>query len=386
MKTHKGYRYRIYPNSAQRMMIARILGCVRFVYNFFLEVRQKAWADERRSITYAQTSAMLTVLKRASEYFWLIGVDSMALQESLKDLDKAFKNFFEKCAGYPKFHAKHAHKQSYRTRNQNNGIRIEENHIILPRLGAVKAKISRLPEGRILNATVTRTSTGKYFVSLCVEEELAPKANKGGVIGLDLGIRDLYVDSNGYKEPNPKTLSKYEKRLRREQRSLSRMIEANISHRDKAGRPVWKKPLKECSNIQKQRLKIARIHEKICNIRTDNMHKVSTKLVNENQVIALESLNIKGMVKNHHLAKAISDASWSRFISMLEYKAIDHGCGILKVGTFFPSSQLCSSCGYKNPKVKDLKVRSWVCPVCGAAHDRDHNAAVNILNQALKAS
>ncbi len=382
MTQNKGYKYRIYPNKSQIAILSQFFGCCRFVYNHFLAVRRDSWSADKVNTTYTQTSAMLTALKRDPDHLWLNACDSMALQESLRNLDRAFQNFFSKHGGYPKFHKKSS-VQSYRTRNQNGGIRIQGNRIVLPKLGPVKAKISRLPGGRILNATVSRTPTGKYFVSLCCEEEFVPKSNAGGELGVDLGIKDLYADSNGYKEPNPKYLAKYEKQLRREQRSLSRMLEANTAGYDSLRRPIWKKPLAECSNIQKQRIKVARIHEKIYNCRTDNLHKASAKLVSENQVIALEMLNVKGMVRNHHLAKAISDASWSRFVTMLEYKAFEHGCTVLKVPTFYPSSQTCSSCGYKNPKVKDLKVRRWVCPECGVVHDRDENAAKNILAKAL---
>ena len=383
MLIHKGYSYRIYPSKTQTLLFAVFFGCCRFVYNYFLALRKKTYFMEKRSMSQYECMRLVTTLKE--KYPWLKDCDSMALQESLKDLDRAYRNFFEKRAGYPRFHKK-TFAQSYRTRNQSNGIRIEGNHIILPKIGRVKAKISRLPKGRILNATVKRSASGKYFVSLCCEEELEINDNAGGIVGIDLGIKELYVDSNGYMEPNPKYLSKYEKKLRREQRSLSRMIEANIAGYDSKRRPIWKRPLHECSNIQKQRRKIARIYEKIADCRTDNLHKASLRLVSENQVIAVESLNVHGMVKNHHLAKAISDASWSRFVTMLEYKAFKHGGTVLKVPTFFPSSQICSACGYKNPRVKDLKVRDWVCPSCGAVHERDHNAAINILNKALSSA
>ena len=386
MKMTRGYRYRIYPNASQTALIDSNLGSCRFVYNRFLAEHSDAWKLRKESFSYAASARMLTELKRDPGHVWLAGADSMALQEALRDLDRSFRNFFAKRAGYPRFHSKRDHHQSYRTRNQSNGIRVEDGRIVLPKLGAVKAKISRLPNGRILNATVSKTPTGKYFASLCVEEEVVPKPNVGGVIGIDLGIKELYVDSDGYKELNPKYLAKYEKQLRREQRSLSRMIEANLAGYDSKRRPIWKRPLSECSNIQKQKRKVARIHEKIYNCRTDNLHKASSKLVNENQVIALETLNVKGMVRNHHLAKAISDVSWSRFVSMLEYKAFEHGCTVLKVPTFYPSSQTCSVCGYKNPRVKDLSVRRWVCPECGAVHDRDENAAKNILAMALKSA
>ena len=360
--------------------MSAMFGCARFIYNWCLAYRQNAYDSEGRSVT--QNECMLLITQMRHETSWLADADSMALQEAAKDVNKAFVNFFEKRAGYPRFKSKRNNYRSYRTRNQNNCVRIEGKYIVLPKLGKVKARISRLPNGRILNATVSCTPSGKYFVSLCVEEELVLKPNAGGVIGLDLGIKDLYVDSNGYKEPNPKTLARYEKKLRREMRSLSRMLRANIKGYDSKRRPVWIRPIAECKNIQKQRIKIAKLYERIYNIRTDNLHKVTTKLVNENQVICVESLNVKGMVRNHKLAKAISDASWSRFVAMLEYKALEHDCEIKKVETFFPSSQTCSSCGYKNPRVKDLQVRKWKCPVCGTKHDRDVNAAINILNKA----
>ncbi|MBQ1899880.1 MAG: IS200/IS605 family element transposase accessory protein TnpB [Erysipelotrichaceae bacterium] len=382
MIQHKGYKYRIYPNKAQAVILSQFFGCCRFVYNRCLSYRKEVYASDKRNASQYECMRLVTEMRHDPDYAWLSSCDSMSLQEAVKDLNKAFGNFFGKRGGYPKFHKKSS-IQSYRTRNQNGGIRIEENRVVLPKLGAVKAKISRCPKGRILNATVSRTATGKYFVSLCCEEDVFRKSNASGKVGLDLGIKELYVDSNGHKEPDPKHLSKYEKKLRRQQRSLSRMIEADISGYTKDRKPIWKRPLSECSNLQKQKRKIAAIHEKIFNCRSDHLHKVSSKLVNENQVIALETLNVKGMVHNHHLAKAISDASWSRFVAMLEYKAFEHGCEILKVPALFPSSQICSSCGYKNPKVKDLKVRRWICPECGAVHDRDENAAKNILAKAL---
>jgi len=385
---HHGYKYRIYPTGEQQRKIIMIFGCCRFVFNWALALRSSAWKNLHESINYTRTSAMLTALKGDKDHLWLKGkdVDSMALQEALRDLDKSFKNFFEKRASYPKFRKKYSSTQSYRTRNQNSGIRIvDKNHIRIPVIGILKAKVSRIPESHILNATITRTASGKYFVSLCAEEELMPKSNDGCMVGIDVGIKSFYTDSNGRSVEAPKPLKALESKLRREQRKLSRMLEANIDHYGPKRRPVWKKPLSECSNIQKQRVKVARIHERIANIRLDFLHKVSTKLVNENQVICVEDLNIKGMVRNHHLAKTINDVSWSKFFTMLGYKAFEHGCDVVKVPTFYPSSQTCSSCGYKNLLLKDLSVREWECPVCHAQHDRDVNAALNILGKGLEA-
>ncbi|MBQ3993570.1 MAG: transposase, partial [Erysipelotrichaceae bacterium] len=297
MIQHKGYKYRIYPNKAQAVILSRFFGCCRFVYNRCLSYRKEVYTLEKRNVSQYECMRLVTEMRHDPDYAWLASCDSMSLQESIKDLSKAFANFFEKRGGYPKFHKKSS-VQTYRTRNQSGGIRIEENRIVLPKLGAIKAKISRCLKGRILSATVSRTATGKYFVSLCCEEELIPKPNAKGMIGIDLGIKELYVDSNNCHEPNHKYLSKYEQKLHREQRSLSRMIEVNIADYTKERKPIWKRPLSECSNMQKQKQKIARIHEKIYNCRNDHLHKVSSKLVNENQVIALETLNVKGMVRN----------------------------------------------------------------------------------------
>ena len=367
MKTTRGYKYRIYPSDTQKALIDRTLGCCRFVYNHFLAERTDAWKLRNVSLSYAQTSRMLTSLKCDPDYVWLSAADSMALQESLRNLDRAFQNYFQKRGRYPRFKSKHNHHQSYRTRNQSNSIRIEDTRIVLPKLGRVKIKLSRGFDGRILNATVSKTPTGKYFVSLCVEEDLVPKPNAGGVIGIDVGIKDFYTDSNGNTVSNPKAFRKYERKLRREQRRLSRRQKGS-------------------ANRTKQRVRVASVHEKIYNSRMDFLHKESTRLVSENQVIAVESLNVKGMVRNHRLAKSISDASWSRFFALLEYKAFEHGAEVRRIETFYPSSQVCSCCGFKCPIVKNLKVREWECPSCKAHHSRDHNAAVNILNKALSSA
>jgi putative transposase len=364
-------------------MMEQTFGNVRFVYNHFLNLKEEEWKQNRISISYNKTSSLLTELKKKEEYSWLKLSDSMALQEALRDLDHANQGFFKNNNNHPGFHSKHD-KQSYRTRNQKNSVRIEDNGLILPKIGKVKIKLSRDIKGRILNATVSRTKTDKYFVSLCCEYEEEPKNNNGDIIGIDVGLKEFYTDSNGAVIDNPKYLHKYSKKLIKEQRKLSHMIEMNIDHYTSNRVPVYKKPLSECKNIQKQRLKITKIHEKIYDSRKDFLHKESTRLVKENQIIAIEDLNVKGMTRDHRLARSISDVSWSEFYRFLEYKAGEYGSSVIKIPRFYASSQTCHICGYKNIQIKDLKVRKWKCPVCGTEHGRDHNAAINILNEALR--
>ncbi len=367
MLQQKGYKYRIYPTPEQARVIASFFGCCRYVFNNSLQFSKETYASEHRSVSQYENMRRVTGMKSEPETAWLNNCDSMALQEAVKDLNHAYQAFFSKLAGYPKFRSKRDAFQSYRTRNQKNGIRLEKGRITIPKIGPVRIRLSRSFEGRILNATVSRTSSGRYFVSLCVEEEVIPKPNAGGCIGIDVGLQEFYTDNNGSSVQNPKTLAKYQKRLSREQKRLSRK---------QAG----------SNNRNKQRLRVARLHEKIANTRSDFLHKESTKLVSENQVIAVEDLNVRGMFRNHRLAKAISDVSWSEFIRHLEYKAFEHGAQVVRVPRFFASSQICSVCGGKNPLVKDLSVRRWTCPDCGTVHRRDHNAAINILNHALASS
>lgn len=359
---NKGVKFRIYPNKEQENLILQTFGCCRLIYNKGLEMRDKAYKNGE-SIGYVQTSSMLTELKRTEDFAFLKVVDSIALQQSLRDLDRAYQLFFNKLVRFPKFKSKHNTRQSYRTVNQRNKIRIVGKYIKLPKLGYVKVKQS-MDVGHINNVTVERTPTGKYFAVINVDFEPETHNNDGCAIGIDVGIKEFYSDSNGNVLHNPKYLEKSLRKLTREQRRLSRKKKGS-------------------NNRNKQRIRLAKVYEKVTNQRNDFLQKQSTILISENQTICIEDLNVKGMLRNYKLAKSISSASWGKFFAMLEYKAAWYGNNIIKVPTMYPSSQICSCCGYKNPLVKNLSVRIWECPKCHTKHDRDTNASINILNKGL---
>lgn len=356
----KGVKFRIHPNKTQEDLINRTFGCCRLIYNRALAMRKDAYKNDVKC-GYNQTSTMLTQLKQQEEYSFLKDIDSIALQQSLRDLDTAYKNFFKKLAKYPKFKSKHNLHQSYRTLNQGNNIRIIGNSIKLPKLGCVKVKQS-MEIGKINSVTVERTPTGKYYVVLNVDFEPQQHINNGGEVALDMGIKSFYTDSNNNVVNNPKYLEKSMKRMVREQRRLSRK---------KIG----------SNNRNRQRIKVARVHEKVTNQRNDFLQKVSTKLISENQTIYVEDLKVKNMIRNHKLAQSISSVSWGMFFRMLEYKAKWYGSKIIKVPTFYPSSQICHVCGCKNETVKNLSIRTWECSDCYTVHDRDYNASMNILQE-----
>lgn len=359
---NKGVRFRIYPNKEQKNLIDQTFGCCRLVYNKGLAMRSDAYKSGEKT-GYNQTSAMLTSLKKQEDFVFLKSVDSIALQQTLRDLDKGFVNFFQKRAKYPVFKSKHHNFQSYRTLNQGGNVRIVGKYLKLPKLGYVKVRQS-MEIDKINNVTVERLPSGKYFAVLNVEFEPVPKKNNGGTIGIDVGIKDFYSDSNGNVITNPKYLEKSLKKLKREQRKLSK-------------KEIGSK------NREKQRQKVALVHEKISNQRNDFLQKQSTMLIRENQTICIEDLKIRNMMRNHKLAQHIASVSWSRFFTMLEYKALWYGCDVIKVPTTYPSSQTCHVCGYQNPIVKNLAVRKWNCPECASVHDRDKNASLNILQKGL---
>lgn len=294
----KGIKFRIYPNREQQNLIIRTFGCCRLIYNKGLALRDEAYRNGNK-IGYSQTSAMLTALKKEDEFAFLKAVDSIALQQSLRDLNKGFDNFFKKRAAHPTFKSKHDNRKSYRTLNQGDNIRIVGKYIKLPKVGYVKIRQS-MDIGRINNVTIIQTPTGKFFAVLNVEFDPQPLMNRGGTIGIDVGIKDFYSDSNGNVVSNPKYLEKSMRQLKRAQRRLSRKQKGS-------------------KNRDKQRIKVAKIHEKIANQRNDFLQKQSTILIRENQTICIEDLKVKNMMRNHKLAMHISSVSWPAFFDMLLY-------------------------------------------------------------------
>lgn len=365
----KTYKYQIYPTKIQEEQIQKTFGCKRFVYNQCLAYKQEKYEKENISLSRIDLNNWKNqILKK--QYSWLNEVDKFVLDNAVIDLDMAYQMFYKKHNGYPKFKTK-KNTKTYKTNcnysSSKPGIEVsfENSKIKLPKLKWVKAKIHREFEGKIKSATISQVPSGRYFASILVETEHIPMESTGCMVGVDLGIKDLLITSDGEKFDNIRTTKKYEDKLAKEQRKLS--------HKVKGGK-----------NYEKQRIKVAKIHEKIHNTRIDNLHKISHKLISENQVIVSEDLAVSNMVQNHKLAKAIMDCCWYELTRQISYKSDWNNRQYIKIGRFTKSSQPCNVCGYINTETKNLSVREWTCPECGSVHDRDINAAINILNEGLR--
>ncbi|EJX4187822.1 RNA-guided endonuclease InsQ/TnpB family protein [Salmonella enterica] len=352
----RAYKYRFYPTPDQVELFAQTFGCVRFVYNSILRWRTDAYYDRQEKISYPQASARLTALKKAPEFAWLNDVSCVPLQQSLRHQQAAFSNFFAGRAAYPAFKSKR-HKQA--ATFMNTAFKYKDGCLYMAKSKApLDVRWSRPLPSVPSSITISKDSAGRYFVSCLCEFEPVSLPITASTVGIDVGLTDLFVTDTGFKTGNPRHTAKYAKRLALLQRRLS-------------------KKKKGSKNRAKARLKVARIHAKIADCRLDNLHKLSRKLINENQVVCVESLKVKNMIRNPKLSKAIADAGWGEFVRQLEYKGEWSGRSVVAIDQFFPSSKRCSGCGYTMPKMA-LNVRSWLCPECGANHDRDVNAAKNI--------
>ena len=377
MKVTKGIKVRIYPNAEQKLLIDKTIGCYRFVYNQTLAESNQAYKDTGHFTNVKNRTLRLVSLKE--EFPWLKEVDASALQQAIRNFNKAMDNHFKnpKHFGFPKFKTKKFSKQSYKTPYNNGKANIyDKQHIKLPKVGLVATKPMSLPKDyKLLSITIVKTKTNKYYAKLCVETEVSDLSKTGKQSGFDLGLTDLLISSDGSKIKPPKFSKNSSEKLAKAQRKLSKMR----IKLEKAGIG-----LSEAKNYQKQKRRVAKIYEHIANQRKDFNHKLSLQLVNEYDLLAFEDLNIKGMLKNHRLAYSISDVSWSQLINFIQYKCLWYGKQFIQVPRFYASSKTCSVCGcYHKEIVNSLAIRDWICPDCSTYHDRDINAAKNILNYAL---
>ena len=365
----KAYKYRIYPNKKQEELIQKTFGCVRFVYNYFLDKRKAEYEQNKKSLSFYDTSKMLTQLK--NELAWLKEPDKDSLQKSLKDLDIAYQKFFKEYTDYPKFKSKKNRYKSYRTSytktSAGENIMFIDKHIKLPKLGFIKIRDKQVPQGRILNATISQEPNGHYYCSICCTDvELVQYSKTNKKVGIDLGLVDFAIFSDGTKIKNPRFYEKSENKLTKLQRKLSRKT---------IGSNRW----------NKARIKVANLQKHISNQRTDFLQKLTTKIIKDFDIICIEDLDVKSMKETDSKIrnKRVGDVSWSEFRRMLTYKSQWYGKELFAVDRYFPSSQICHCCGHRDGK-KSENIRIWICPKCHSELDRDINAAVNILDEGLR--
>ena len=363
---NKAYKFRIYPNSEQKTLLSKTFGCTRMIYNYYLNKRIKLYEEEKITFGYTKCAKDLTFLKKEKEF--LKEVDSIPLQQALRHLDTAFQNFSKKPkTGFPKFKSK-KNNNSYTTVCVNNNIKLEKGTISLPKVGKVKIKQHRsIPENyRLTSVTVSQTASGKYYVSILFEyENQVQKTEPQSFLGLDFSMHELYVDSNGNCPQFPRYYRLSEKKLKKEQRKLSKMEKGS-------------------KNREKQCIRVAKLHEKVANQRKDFLHKLSRQIANAYDCVCIEDLNMKAMSQALNFGKSVADNGWRMFTTFLQYKLEETGKQLVKVDKFFASSQFCSICGFQNSNTKDLSVREWTCPCCKTYHDRDINAAINIRNEGMR--
>jgi putative transposase len=357
---HKAYRFALDPTDVQKILLNKHCGCSRFIYNTLLKEKQDHYLNNGKTLNYNQTCSFIAEFKKEEETKWLKEVNSQSLQQAAKDLETAYGNFFKGLTKFPKFKKKGS-KDSFRC---PQFVEVKDDKLFIPKFKeGIQIRQHREIKGEIKSCTVSKRSSGKYYVSVLTEQEIdhLPKTNKE--VGIDLGIKDFVITSDGKKFKNNRFTKKYQVELRKHQKHLSRKVKGS-------------------NRYIKQKIKVAKVHEKITNSRNDHHHKLSTKLVKDYDFISLEDLAVKNMVKNHKLAKHISDCSWSKFVNMLGYKCDWYGKKLVQVNRWYPSSKTCSSCDYIYDKLS-LDIREWKCPICGEVHDRDHNAAKNIYRQGL---
>lgn len=362
MKTiFKSFKFRIYPNQDQEILMAKHFGACRFVFNHYLNKRKETYLEDKKSLNYYDNANDLTQFKKDENFNWLKEINSQSLQSSLRNLDTAYGKFFRKQTKFPRFKSKYD-RQSFKI---PQFVKLENNELIIPKFkGGIKINLHREINGEILFATISKSATGKYYVSITCEVQHNPFDKTNSNVGIDTGIKELAILSDGTIYENIKTLKKNLKKLKYNQRQLS-------------------KKTKGSSSRNKQKQKLAIVHEKITNIRKDYLHKVSTEIVKNHDIISVEDLAVKNIMKNHKLAQAMSDVSLGTFYSMLEYKSGWNDKQFVKIDRFFPSSKMCSNCGWINQDLT-LNIREWTCTSCGEIHDRDFNASKNILKQGLK--